>query len=122
MQGEYIGELVTRLALTDDARAAQTVAPFGYITSYRMHIDVPIGTYTDLATLPWFVRIFATKLDRAAWAAVIHDQLLEVRPVPRCEADFVFWEAMRTAGVGRSKSWIYWAGVRIYGSIMDNER
>jgi hypothetical protein len=117
MHGEFTGELITRLVLTDDKRAAETVAPFGYITSYRMYIDVPIGTQTDLATLPGIARIFFTKLDRTSWGSVIHDRLISARTVSRREADFIFWEALRTSGVGRVKSWTYWASVRFWGIL-----
>ena len=122
MRGEFTGELITRLVLTDGARAAELVEPLSYTTHYGLTVTCPPGMRTDLATLPGIARLFFTKLDRTTWAAVIHDRLINTRDVTRCEADFIFHEALITSGVGPRKAWLYWLGVRLWGILTHASR
>ncbi len=117
MRGEFVGELVGRLRLTDNNRAFELVEPFRYTSSYGLTITCPAGMTTDLASIPFFVRIFCSKLDRTTWAAVTHDRCCDTKEVSRREADFLFFEAMQISGVGLAKRWAYWAGVRAWGII-----
>lgn len=113
--GEFIGQLSIAITLDDPGRAARLTAPLSYITSYRHSVTAPAGMRTDLASLPLIARAFLSKLDRSAWAAVIHDHLYQTHQVTRVEADFIFYEALLSAGVARWQARLYWAAVRLGG-------
>jgi len=113
--GEFIGQLAIAIALDDPGRAARLTAPLSFITSYRYCVTAPTGMRTDLASLPLIARAFLSKLDRTAWAAVIHDHLYQTHQVTHVEADFIFFEALLSAGVVRWQARLYWAAVRLGG-------
>jgi len=76
---------------------------------------VPVGFYTDFASVPRIGIIYAALGDTAHEPAVIHDWLYYAALVPRELADKVLLEAMVSIGVPAWRRWpIYW-GVRIGG-------
>ena len=54
--------------------------------------------------------------------AIIHDWLYHMRDRPRAEADAVFYDAMRAAGVGWYRAKKMWAAVRMFGPRWEAER
>jgi len=47
---------------------------------------------------------------------VIHDFLYTSQPCTREQADDVFYEALRAAGVPAWRAWLMWCGVRAGGA------
>lgn len=73
---------------------------------------------TDLATVPFALRWFASGYGRHTLAALLHDYLLEFGPgldptVNRVEADLFFRQAMADLRVPLVRRWLMWAGVTL---------
>ncbi len=78
-------------------------------------LTVPVGFYTDFASVPRIGIIYAMLGDTAHEPAVVHDWLYYLGLVPRELADQVLLEAMGVINVPAWRRWpIYW-GVRIGG-------
>lgn len=78
---------------------------------------VPHGFETDLASVP---RIFRWLLDvngTSRRAAVLHDYLYRMQPVPRAIADEIFRRALQAEGMIAPGRWMYWCGVRLGGWV-----
>lgn len=76
---------------------------------------VPIGFYTDFASVPRIGIIYAALGDTAHEPAVVHDWLYYSAMVSRDVADKVLLEAMVVFGIPAWRRWpIYW-GVRLGG-------
>lgn len=91
--------------------------PFRYASDLQGLITVPIGFYTDFASVPrWMPLMYALVGDTAHAPAVIHDWLYYSAFVPnRKDADLVLLEAMRVWGMSAWRcQTIYW-GVRLGG-------
>ena len=80
-------------------------------------IEVPVGTITDLASVPrFFWRIFPP-FGNYSQAAIVHDHLYRSDPynMKRAKADEIFLQAMRDLGVGWWKRNTIWSAVRAGG-------
>lgn len=100
----------------DDSVFSVIDHPFRYESDVAMQlITVPIGFYTDFASIPRLGIVYAMLGDRAHEPAVIHDFLYATAITTRKMADDVLFEAMSTMHL---PFWqrlpIYW-GVRIGG-------
>ena len=100
-------------------------APFEVAVLGRTFV-VPAGTRTDLATVP---RLFWTVIPPTGAyeaAAVLHDWLvtkgIELGLVTSREADRIFREMMRVAGVGVPLRWCMWAAVRAAAPLSRHRR
>ena len=81
-------------------------------------IEVPEGSPTDFASVPWFARWLISTWKRTARAAVIHDYLYSMEGrrkhgYTRRKADGIFLEVLRV--MGHKRRWFAWLGVRIGG-------
>jgi hypothetical protein len=90
--------------------------PFRYQSDIvQRTFTVPVGFFTDFASVPRIGIIYAMLGDTAHEPAVIHDWLYYSALVPRSVADHVLLEAMGVIGL---PAWrrlpIYW-GVRVGG-------
>lgn len=94
------------------------LAPFEYhVGMYPSEqlIAVPIGTITDLATVPRILWSVFPPHGRYAKAAIIHDYLYDRAIGSKAFADSTFREAMEVLGVPRwRRTLMYWA-VRWFG-------
>lgn len=90
--------------------------PFRYQSDIaNLLITVPVGFYTDFASVPRLGVVYAMLGDRAHEPAVIHDWLYYSAILPRETADNVLMEAMRVLDLPWWQSYpIFW-GVRIGG-------
>lgn len=91
--------------------------PFRYQSDEaKMIITVPIGFYTDFASVPReFPLIYSLLGDTAHEPAVIHDFLYYSAITTREMADNVFYEAMTIFGVPDWKRDMLYEGVRAGG-------
>lgn len=80
-------------------------------------LTVPMGFYTDLASVPRLPGAYMLFAGRARRSAILHDYLYEMR-YPREWADAAFRAAMRAEGVGMFARWSMWAGVRLGGGAI----
>ena len=104
----------------NDGKTWVILSEFGYAVGSEDSddvIEVPIGTFTDFASVPRIFWIVLPKWGKYGNAAVIHDWLYKAQTRPRREADDIFLEAM---GVLETPAWqkhaMYWA-VRAFGWI-----
>ena len=80
-------------------------------------IDVPIGTYTDFASIPRLLWTVFPRWGKYGNAAVIHDWLYWDQGRTRKEADDIFLEGMYQLQVPKwTRNTIYYA-VRLFGFI-----
>jgi hypothetical protein len=83
-------------------------------------ITVPVGTVTDLASIPTLVQNipFLDPTGRSRRPAVLHDYLYNQRGplgITRALADKILRAALRAEGCSRTVAWTFWAGVRLGG-------
>lgn len=119
--------ILTPLWLEDiDGDTWIVCAPFKYFSSLlKGVVIVPIGTETDLASIPPFIRWFIPKSGKYNKAAVLHDagyrgklvtasgdRIHLIKPL----ADLLFLEAAELVGVNRYLRDIMYNSVRIFGS------
>ena len=86
-------------------------------------IWVPRCLLTDLASIPWFRRLFVDRVGPHLEACIIHDwlyvawQVEEREPMEtmRTFVDDVLRVAMKKAGVNRFKLWVIYKVVRSLG-------
>ena len=105
------------LRMLDDYRW-QVLAPFEYhVGSYPSStvISVPVGTVTDLATVPRLLWALFPPHGRYAKAAIVHDFLYAQAIGSKAYADRTFLEAMEVLEVSRfTRMVMYWT-VRLFG-------
>ena len=93
--------------------------PIGFeceLDGERRAVSVPSGFETDFASVPRFFWRFAPPGGPYAAAAVIHDWLYVHRIGERYDADRIFLEGMKSAGVGRFQRSIIYRAVRMFGN------
>lgn len=77
--------------------------------------QIPIGQYTDFASVPRVFVWFLPRYGRYTKAAILHDYLWQVevpKGMSRIDADGLFRQAMRQLEVPFLRRWIMWAAVR----------
>ncbi len=109
-----------KLSMTGSGWPLIVVDPFSYRPPsevWEAVITVPVGTETDLASVPrFFWRIFPP-FGKYSQAAIIHDYLYNVPMdgMTRKVADTIFLSAMVELGVGRIKRALIHRAVRVGG-------
>lgn len=90
--------------------------PFRYQSDLaKRTFTVPVGFYTDFASVPRLGIIYALLGDTAHEPAVVHDWLYYTAAVPREVADNVLFEAMGIIGMPWWRRYPIWWGVRAGG-------
>lgn len=85
-------------------------------------ITVPVGFYTDFASVPrWLPIIYALLGDRAHEAAAVHDWLYYSAITSRLVADQVIREGIILLGISRWQATLFYWGVRSGGWAAWNE-
>lgn len=109
-----------------DGRIAITLNDILWDDGRGFAMIIPAGTMSDGATVPrplwWFLPPWG---DRATWAAVLHDYLLErqaagfpfVGAETRVRCDRQLYSALMACGVGAIRAWLVWLGVRAWSII-----
>lgn len=114
----------TTLCVTEiDDKIFQTIDhPFVYESNLLGElVTVPVGFYTDFASVPRLGLIYAALGDMAHQPAVVHDWLYYAGTTSRELSDRVLLEAMEVVGIPLWRRWpIYW-GVRAGGVHAWNE-
>lgn len=106
-----------------DGRRWRVTHDITYHLSDGLHVTVPAGYLTDMASIPrplWWIVGPPTgdgPGKQYGIAAVMHDYLytLKSRTVSRSRADAAFLEVMLTTDVGPGWAYLLFAGVRIGG-------
>ena len=76
---------------------------------------VPVGFYTDFASVPRLGILYAMLGDTAHEPAVVHDWLYYTQIVSRETADNILFEAMGVIGMPWWRRYPIWWGVRVGG-------
>jgi len=116
-----MAKFLTPLTVTEVSDSVFAVAgqPFRYQSDLLPPpgaIEVPVGFYTDFASVPRFMPLaYACVGDTAHEPAVVHDWLYYSALTDRKTSDAIFLEAMKLKGMSAWRYWpIYW-GVRTGG-------
>ena len=80
-------------------------------------INVPIGTYTDFASIPRTLWAVFPRWGKYGNAAVIHDWMYWDQSRSRKEADDIFLEGMEVLEVPKWKRRGIYSAVRMFGGI-----
>ena len=80
-------------------------------------INVPIGTYTDFASIPRSLWAVFPRWGKYGNAAVIHDWMYWNQSRSRKEADDIFLEGMEVLGVPNWKRKTIYRAVRVFGGF-----
>ncbi len=105
----------TKLILTPRGfKSYELVSDFVQHTSYG-EIRVPMGTVTDLASIPRILWMILPPFGRYSQAAVVHDYLYKSGLFTRKEADKIFKELMLRYGTYKWKANVMYRSVRIFG-------
>jgi hypothetical protein len=78
-------------------------------------IRVPVGTVTDLASVPRLLWVIFPPHGKYAKAAIVHDYLYAQAIGTKDEADRIFYEAMGVLGVPKWRRRAMYAAVRWFG-------
>lgn len=105
-----------RAELQPDRKTWRLLAPFSYLDPDFGLVEVPAGFETDFASVPRWPLTFALLGQYGHAAAVLHDWLYRAGTLSREDADRVFFNALRSSGIARWRSWLMFTGVRIGGS------
>lgn len=101
-----------------DGKTWIILSDFGYAVGAEESedvIDVPIGTYTDFASIPRLLWSILPRWGKYGNAAVIHDWLYWDQSRSRREADLILLEGMDVLDVSAWQKFpIFWA-VRFFG-------
>ncbi len=116
MKARFEGELDTRHLKEpiDKTKWFKTIAPFAYVSEDGTRYDIPVGTYTDFASIPVAFRWLISRFGRHSPAALLHDWLTKWKIVSRKKADMLLREAFQVLSVKKWKSRIMYFGVRAY--------
>lgn len=79
---------------------------------------VPAGFHTDFASVPRLLRSIVSETGVHTRAAVLHDYLGRDAGISQRDADGIFRQSLRRAGVRPVLRWLMWAAVR-FGSGME---
>lgn len=104
-----------QVELLTDRKTWRLLAPFSYLDPDHGLIVVPADFETDFASVPRLPIIFDLVGAYGHAAAVLHDYCYRTGLLSRKDADEVFYNALRSSGIARWRTWIMWAGVRIGG-------
>jgi hypothetical protein len=74
--------------------------------------DAPNNS-TDLASVPFWLWWFVASYGLHTRAALLHDQLVDVKEIDRVEADRVFRLALEESKVRWMRRWLMWAAVSV---------
>lgn len=89
--------------------------PFRYQSDLGGLVTVPVGFYTDFASIPRLGIVYAMLGDRAHEPACVHDWLYYVGITSRKIADNILMEAMIILGLPFWQRYPIWWGVRLGG-------
>ncbi len=79
-------------------------------------VTVPVGFESDLASIPQFLQSIIPLVGNHLQAAIVHDICYRFRiGVSKKQADEMFYDAMRTLGVGWLKAQTMYQAVRFFG-------
>ena len=110
--GHFDGKLVVELQ--NDGKLIKLVEPFAYVDPLGFPWPVPKGCRVDGASIPrvlWTL-VGSPLTGKYRNASVIHDHYCDTRSRTWGAVHRVFFDAMRTSGVGLLQSKILYAGVR----------
>lgn len=97
-----------------DGRRWKVAADFLFHGEARV-VLVPAGFVTDFASTPRATWWLLPPWGKYGRAALVHDFLYATQPCPKAEADAVFLEGMRLCGVGKTRRWVMFLAVLLFG-------
>ena len=97
-----------------NGRNFQIRSTFRYV-GRGMVWDIPAGTTTDFASIPWFVYWLIPGFGQYDKPAVVHDWMYRTACVSRVVADAIFLDGMAQCGVPEWKRKLIYRAVRRFG-------
>lgn len=112
-----MSEFLDPLTVTeiDDSTFAVAVRPFRYKSDLAGLITVPVGFYTDFASVPRLGLIYSLLGNYAHQPAVIHDWLYYSAITTRTISDKVILEAMNVISIPFWRRGLIYEGLKIGG-------
>lgn len=114
-----MSKILDSLSVTEVSDSIWEIAghPFRYQSDVAGRMfTVPVGFYTDFASVPRFLPLIYSLIgDEAHEAAAIHDWLYYAAITTREVADKVLKEAIIVCGMPKWKANVFYSGVRVGG-------
>lgn len=114
---EFSGPAITEFHPANDNHAWYFTVHEAFTVRWRdKTVIVPKGQETDLASIPQFLQNIMPLVDNHLQAAIVHDMCYRSKiGISKEEADEMFYDAMRTLGVGWWKAQTMYNAVRFFG-------
>jgi DNA/RNA endonuclease G (NUC1) len=114
--GRFIG-LPAQIALGEDGRSANLLAPLSYVDPIETSWSVPVGAWLDGASIPQpFWSIIGGPFEgRYREASIVHDHYCIVRNRPWRDTHRMFYEGMLCRGVSSFKAKMMYYAVYRFG-------
>jgi hypothetical protein len=111
------------LRVLDEPGWFESVNPcrwWGDFNGQQVVIDIPEGTKTDLASIPWGLRNVLSQVGRSRKPAYFHDYNYSRKWRTRKECDQLFRQMLIERGMSKFKAYVYYMGVRAGGWTRGN--
>lgn len=89
--------------------------PMQVVTAAGEHIEIPVGFFTDLASIPRIFHSIIPVNGKHRLPAILHDYLYAIQDRERSEADALFLEAAEACGVRWTQRQAMYLAVRVGG-------
>ena len=101
----------------EDGRSMRLLDSLAFEDKHGLQWVAPIGSVVDGASIPRFFWRFIGGPFSGKYrdASVIHDVYCVLQDRPSPEVHAMFYEAMRARGVWRTKAFLMWMAVRVFG-------
>jgi hypothetical protein len=86
-------------------------------SSKNIKIDIPKGTPTDFATIPWPASLIFPRDANYAIPAAIHDKLYKTHEFSKIASDAIFYQAMKDVGVDPFVRSLFYIAVVLFGGF-----
>jgi hypothetical protein len=116
-KGSFVGALEFAPSGCEEKGKCQLSKPFAYVDSHGTGWEADKGNWTDGASIPgWAKPIVGQSFDREfVQAAVIHDHYCDRHVRPWEETHWVFFDALRAAGVSEDKAKLMYFAILVGG-------
>ncbi len=94
---------------------------FAYIAKDGKRYEIMPNTYTDFASIPWYMRWLISRTGRHGKPSVMHDCLTSCgmyNVVSRKKADMLYEEALEVVGDWKIKRKAMYSGLRVFAFVM----
>jgi len=111
-----MGEFKTKLQVESHGQYWKLLSPLIFDSNIYGEIIVPVGFFTDFASVPRIPIVYALFGNKSHSSATLHDYLYSgFLDISRKDADSIFLEAMESRNQSKWSRRVMWKAVRWFG-------